>query len=240
MRSLPHSVVVVTASKIRLEGALLDSPIHIKSAKPTTPRDYRGMTVSSFTTLTLTPEPIISFNVKFPSQTLAAIEHSRHFLIHILEASENGMKIAREFTKGSRHVEKIFFGSTKGFGIKPISVKTRFEGKDMCLPMLRERGVMGVLRCEVLGNIGGGKSGLVKVGDHMLVLAKVEEILDGGGKEGEQERVKGGLCYADGRYRRVGDVIKGERDIIEVKEDPIEGKKDWVEVVIDMKKDGEE
>jgi hypothetical protein len=160
--------------------------------------------------------------------------------VHILEANESGMKIAHEFTKGSRYVEKIFFGSTKGFGIKPISVKTRFEGKDTCLPMLRERGVMGVLRCEALGNIGGGKSGLVKVGDHMLVLAKVEEILHDVDGEGEEEGRNSGLCYADGRYRRVGDVIKEEEDVIEVKEDLTERKKDWGEDVIDMKKVREE
>jgi flavin reductase (DIM6/NTAB) family NADH-FMN oxidoreductase RutF len=224
MRSLPHSIVIVTTSKLRFDGTQLSSPSKVNVPNPSTPRDYRGMTVSSFTTLTLTPEPIISFNIKFPSQTLAAIEHGRHFLVHLLEASEAGMLVADAFTKGSREKERVLLGNMGGVGVKAVEVATRFH-KDgtTSLPMLRNKGVMRVLRCSVLSGVEGKKSGLVKVGDHMLVLAKVEEILEGGdGKEeveGVEERMKSGLCYADGKYRRIGDVI-------EVNGDAVEGKKD--------------
>ena len=58
------------------------------------------------------------------------------------------------------------------------------------------------MRCEALQ-----EKGFVKVGDHVLVIAKVHEILDlPEGKEGG-EGTENGLCYADGRYRRIGDVI---------------------------------
>ena len=87
---------------------------------------------------------------------------------------------------------------------------------DLELPRLRAEGVVRVLRCEVLGdgNRGdngedGGVGGLVSVGDHVLVLGKVDEIL--GDRKGERIgnwEGKHGLCYADGKYRRIGDVIE--------------------------------
>lgn len=69
---------------------------------------------------------------------------------------------------------------------------------------------MKVLRCEVLED-GGKTGGLVEVGDHVLVLGKVVGIVEPprGGREGLV--VESGLCYADGRYRSVGDVIELEK-----------------------------
>jgi len=78
------------------------------------------------------------------------------------------------------------------------------------LPLLAAEGVMKVLRCEVLED-GGKTGGLVEVGDHVLVLGKVVGIVEPprGGREGLV--VESGLCYADGRYRSVGDVIELEK-----------------------------
>jgi flavin reductase (DIM6/NTAB) family NADH-FMN oxidoreductase RutF len=208
MRSLPHSVVVLTTSLPEVDSS--GSP-HEPMA--TTPSNYRGMTLSSFTTLTLTPSPIITFNIKNPSRTLSAISKSRNFLIHILEASENGMKIADAFTKGNADDRSLFLHENKEvFGVEEIGVGKE-NGAEIKMPMLKAEGVISVLRCVVLGagegiEKEGSKSskpkgsGIVRVGDHMLVLGKVEEII-GGGEEG-----RSGLCYADGRYRRVGDVIE--------------------------------
>jgi flavin reductase (DIM6/NTAB) family NADH-FMN oxidoreductase RutF len=202
MRTLPHSVVVVTASQLRFDG---DSPVPAACLKPARPHDYRGVTVSSFTTITLQPEPIISFNVKFPSQTLVAIEHSRHFLVHVLEASEGGVSIADIFTKGNNYARDFFLGDKKGFKVTEVDVMTKFEGKMTSLPMLRAEGVMRVLRCSV--------SKVMMVGDHRVIIARVEEIL--GGEEGGLEG-KTGLCYMDGRYRGVGDfehIVEEKKDV---------------------------
>ncbi|KAE9379545.1 hypothetical protein N431DRAFT_553724 [Stipitochalara longipes BDJ] len=210
MRTLPHSVVVVTSS----------NPPPLKSPSPTIPQHYRGMTVSSFTTITLTPTPIISFNVKFPSHTLSAIQKSRQFLVHILEASENGARIADSFTKGSKFVERLLEGNEKGVGILPVvvGITGEEEGKEMGikLPMLKAEGVSRVLRCKVLSE-SEGRSGLVEVGDHVIVIARVEEIFETEG-EGKGEG-KGGLCYANGKYRRVGNVIKVVEDVGDGKKD---------------------
>lgn len=201
MRSVPHSVVVVTAARL----GPYEKGDNNRVTKPNTPKDYRGMTVSSFTTITLSPYPIISFNAKIPSKTLEAINESRNFLIHILEASEDGMKIADAFTKGSRHVTTLLSDRERGFGIKKVEIMTG-TGTKFVMPQLHEKSVMRVLRCALLEEEEGGLiSGLLRVGDHVLVVARVEEVL-----LGEWGRKKGGLCYADGEYRRVGDIIGGE------------------------------
>ena len=213
MRTLPHSVVVVTSSKAPL---LLDE---------STPQSYRGMTVSSFTTITLSPTPIISFNVKTPSETLSAIRKSENFLLHILEANENGARIADAFTKGNKSVARLLEGGVEGVEIEPVLRMVELEEDEegeveedaeedgskayveaIQLPMLAGKGVSRVLACEVMDE--------VEVGDHVVVFASVEQFLGGKGQdelEGEEVAV-GGLCYADGRYRRIGDVIEVRQD----------------------------
>jgi flavin reductase (DIM6/NTAB) family NADH-FMN oxidoreductase RutF len=195
MRTLPQSVVVVTSSKIRYVAQSKGIPN--PAINPTKSKDYRGITLSSFTTLTLEPEPIISFNIKYPSETFAAIAQSKHFLVHVLEASEDAMLIADAFAKGSEHAKDFIWdyvwGGKKGLEVAEVKVMTRFKGTTMSLPMLKAKSVIRVFRCSVMMKA-------LRVADHMVVFARVEEILEGeeGGLEG-----KTGLCYADGRYRRV-------------------------------------
>jgi flavin reductase (DIM6/NTAB) family NADH-FMN oxidoreductase RutF len=204
MRTLPHSVVVITSSKIHYKAHPKGVPN--PAIKPTKPRDYRGITLSSFMTITLEPEPIICFNIKYPSETYAAIAQSKHFLVHVLEASENGMLIADAFTKGSKHAKDFIRGGRTGLEVTKVEVMTRFKGERMSLPMLRAKSVMRVLRCSVLPKT-------LMVADHMVVFARVEEIWESeeGGLEG-----KTGLCYADGRYRGVGEL---KEDIVEEEEE---------------------
>ena len=90
--------------------------------------------------------------------------------------------------------------------------------KFLSLPRLKGPGVGKVLRCELL-NGARGKSGrvvkdshglmrptqgLIAVGDHVLVLGRVTEIL---GVEEESKRRPYGLSYVDRRYRYVGEAI---------------------------------
>lgn len=72
-------------------------------------------------------------------------------------------------------------------------------------PLLRGRGVLYALRCRLLED--EPLQGLVKVRDHVVVLAKVVEIVDGDGKDEEF-----GLAYADRRYRQMGATMVYEKD----------------------------
>ncbi|KAI9742832.1 MAG: hypothetical protein M1818_003561 [Claussenomyces sp. TS43310] len=180
MRGMPHSVVVATAT----------SP----SPEAGRPPQYRGMTVSSFTTLTLTPIPIITFNIRKPSTTLDAIRASGAFHVHILSATESAVRVADAFTKGNgAHV----------FRSQDFTVLRR-SATAVEPPLLAASGITRVLRCEVLEE----PKGLLDVGDHVLVLGRVLGIL----VPPTNEEGDGALCYADREYRRLGEVIDKGKD----------------------------
>jgi flavin reductase (DIM6/NTAB) family NADH-FMN oxidoreductase RutF len=231
MRMLPSSVAVVTT----------------RSAKkgPNGRVFNRGMTVSSFTTLSLDP-PMISFNIKErvkagKSRTLEAIIETRRFLVHSLEANKKGVKIAEWFTsgkgegdvkKGRSWVEGINFKRQVVRGSKDVQ---------LYLPRLLGEGVKRVLAVEVwdgwperveedeeekimLGMAPEKRkhnnNGLLKVGDHVIVVGKVvgvfedEELKAINERKGLGQTERYGLNYVDGSYvagayRKIGNI--GER-----------------------------
>lgn len=181
MRHMPHAVVVATSTL----------PSSDRGSLP----QYKGMTVSSFTTLTLTPVPIVTFNIRRPSQTLDAIRVSSKFCVHILSATREGARVADVFTKGNGTKEAGDIWRNNDFAV------LKGRGRDDP-PLLRAKGITKVLRCEILED-----KGLMEVGDHVLVLAKVVGVLQPDVIEGEtiEER---GLGYLDREYRTAGEVIK--------------------------------
>lgn len=163
MRLLTHPVVVLTAH----DGT-----------------HPRAMTMSSFTSIALSPMPLVTFNVATPSRTLNALKSGPEFNIHILSADAHGAGLADKFTRGS--ADGVFDG-----------VEYSNNG---AAPMLEGYGVLYVLRCRLAKDDAPG-GGLVRVRDHTIVVAEVLEMIPGaGGREF-------GLAYADRGYRRVGDMI---------------------------------
>lgn len=147
------------------------------------------MTMSSFTSLTLTPTPLITFNVRTPSRTLDAIASSGYFNIHVLAGDERGKVVADQFTQGN----------TDGKGLWGVKYKAG-DGKDRA-PLLQDEGIMYVLRCRLFDE--GVEGGLPQVRDHVMVVGEVVEIVDG--EAGDS--LEFGLAYADRKYREVGEVI---------------------------------
>lgn len=155
--------------------------------------------MSSFTSLSLLPTPIISFNIATPSRTFDALSSSRLFNIHILTDDPSGARIADWLARGNAAGLEVFEQLQSECG---CSYETETKGE---APILKGPGVLYVLRCELLQEPMGG---LVKVRDHYIVLGEVKEILEvnGGGKED-----KFGLMYADRKYRELGGcIIPGE------------------------------
>ncbi|RMJ18217.1 hypothetical protein CDV36_002181 [Fusarium kuroshium] len=173
MRLLPHSVVVCTSNQ---PG---DGP--------------RAMTMSSFTSLTLSPTPLVTFNIATPSRTLDAIRASGGFNVHVLTGDERGARVANHFTKGN--VGGHVLEDLEGLG---YSYPDGESGKEA--PVLKGEGVMFALRCRILRDAPEG--GLVRVRDHVIVVGEVVEMVR---VEGEEEF---GLVYADRKYRQVGGVLE--------------------------------
>ncbi|GKT48916.1 uncharacterized protein ColSpa_09097 [Colletotrichum spaethianum] len=170
MRRLAHSVVVCTATD--------------RKGQP------RGMTMSSFVSLSMEPVPLVTFNVRTPSRTLQAIQDEGGlFNVHVLAEGAEGARVAEWFTRGNAAGEGLF--------------RELPDGVEVCeedgeAPVLEGKGVLYVLKCKVLGE------GMVRVRDHVVIVGEVEGVLRG---EGEGF----GLVYADRRYRTLGEVlVKGE------------------------------
>ncbi|KAF2857636.1 hypothetical protein K470DRAFT_222997, partial [Piedraia hortae CBS 480.64] len=155
----------------------------ITSGERTEPR---GMTASSFTSVCLQPEPRVSFNVKLPSRTWDAIVAKKRICIHLLAATEKAAELAAVFTK-PHGVPREAFDHVKrlGFGVDV----------DDGPPEVYGAGVMARLRCTV------DLLKCVSVGDHVIVVAKVE------GVDHAEEGAKG-LGYANGKYRVMGEELK--------------------------------
>ncbi|KAF8852766.1 hypothetical protein BDZ45DRAFT_97368 [Acephala macrosclerotiorum] len=286
MRALPASVVVVTTS---LTVTATPEPTRFAYADPdgTLQRqpsglelNARGMTLSSFTTLTLTPYPIIQFNIKAPSRTLDALMETRHFLVHILEATKAGAKVAAAFTKGNAtgpNAAGSPFVDPEAFKVKPTKVEFRkwitekdgtyirpnywklkaeeeriqwvpnssgtirrpprfvpvnaargkevpFDGfpiadkiraieeergASVMLPRLVSDGVLRTLHCKVLdkGQRGGRGDGFVKVGDHVMVLAQVHNIIGSTPVEEISHKNQKALAYAHGNFTATRPII---------------------------------
>jgi hypothetical protein len=139
---------------------------------------------------------------------LAALEANQSLLIHLLEDTAEGAGIAHGFTMGN---EGDVFTTTEA------SVSEERTETGRVLPRLTGKGIRKVLKCEILQPEGSAdmvgraveesRSGLIRVGDHVLVVAQVKEILD---PESDSEGIVSdnyGLSYANGKYRQVGNTI---------------------------------
>jgi flavin reductase (DIM6/NTAB) family NADH-FMN oxidoreductase RutF len=181
MRLLPHSVVVCTSTH---------------GAAP------RAMTMSSFTSLTLSPTPLVTFNVAVPSRTLDAITASRAFNVHVLSGDEAGAALASRFTRGNSADGDALFE-----GVEWSRLPGSGDGETTkSPPLLKGEGVVHVLRCRVLDDAPHG--GLMRVRDHVIVVGEVLGTVDGDGKAGL------GLTYADRRYRRAGEELDVSRETV--------------------------
>ncbi|APA10189.1 hypothetical protein sscle_06g049590 [Sclerotinia sclerotiorum 1980 UF-70] len=215
MRHVVHSVVVLT------------TPDQTTASGKST--QAAAMTLSSFTTLTLSPEPIVTFNIKRPSRTLDALKAMVHpdtlpaknpnesyFHIHILESSTYAARLADHFSRGGP-------ASSKDLAL----IYPKYRTADHTA-----RGIKRTLECEILRD---GNGGFIDVGDHTLVFGKVMNI---GRDQTNPQRKKhpwGGLCYMHGDYRLATQMTSPNwrKDAI-VQEDGVGDKKE-----LGVEKDGE-
>ncbi|KAJ9220461.1 hypothetical protein DTO169C6_7205 [Paecilomyces variotii] len=210
MRQVPHPVAIITATDPN---------------SPTANEAYRGMTVSSFNTVTLYPEPVISFNVKRPSETLHALQTSGHFHVHLLAPSEATAKLARDFSRGNNNLQIVkgeggfeFFSDsgseTTGQGRGPPVLQRR--RKDNSNKDENDSAVIDfpfIFECRAHPQ-------KIEVYDHTIVLGTVVRTLrhpaagrrggiSGNARDDDDPHSKEDLCltYADTRFWKMGEVV---------------------------------
>ncbi|EAW24864.1 flavin reductase family protein [Aspergillus fischeri NRRL 181] len=121
MRRVPYPVAIITATDPQ-------GPIE---------KAFRGMTVSSFNTVTLHPLPVISFNVRRPSETLTALQSSGRFLVHLLAPTPATAALARDFSRGNHNLALL-----SGKGDFEFAQHVSADGSvTRPLPILRRRAI---------------------------------------------------------------------------------------------------
>ncbi|KAJ5638001.1 hypothetical protein N7490_007880 [Penicillium lividum] len=212
--SLPSSI----SEHVRLLMRRVPYPVAIITATdPTGPQgasSFRGMTVSSFNTVTLTPHPVISFNVRRPSETLNALLASRRFLVHLLAPGPATATLARDFSKGNSTLASILSGHGE-FEFGPLDASPGAPGSESenPLPILRRRGGSNesknnggidfpfVLECTLHPQ-------KIDVQDHSIVLGTVVRAVEsvGAAQDTVDEHSTERLClsYANTKFWKMG------------------------------------
>ncbi|RAL17173.1 flavin reductase family protein [Aspergillus homomorphus CBS 101889] len=182
MRQVPYPVAIITST---------DPHAHAHTSQTSTTSEisssFRGMTVSSFNTVTLHPNPIISFNVRRPSETLSALQSSGRFLVHLLAPNPRTAALARDFSRGNR----------QRHGRRPHNPSADRDATDEAAA---EEDFPFVFECRVLPQS-------VQVQDHTIVVGTVVRAIaaQGHALPLQQQEAKG-LCltYADTRFWEMG------------------------------------
>ncbi|KAI6988508.1 hypothetical protein KC360_g7443 [Hortaea werneckii] len=214
LRPLTHPVVLITARDAAHSTADQSSFI-----------GCRGVTVSSFTAVTLFPQPIVSFNLKVPSRTWDAIASSQWLTAHILSANADAATLTHAFTQPYPSPEHAFHVIRK-LGVQ-ISLPTTEPSRS---PRLNHKeAVLAQVHARIL------PAKCVQAGDHVIVVAEVKKIgiarrederrpIEGGREKalarlGSEEVV--GLTYAKKGYRKgAGEMIQIPDKLPDVDEIP--------------------
>ncbi|KAH0368645.1 hypothetical protein KCU65_g3944, partial [Aureobasidium melanogenum] len=150
MRSVPSSVVVLTTSV---------------SSSTSDMGSFRGMTVSSLTSVTLEPEPIVSFSIRGPSRTLDCITAGRPFAVNFLGAYSAGARIADLFSRPHDNPSQPFH-AVQNLNLAKIWA----QDGDSAPPQISGKAIPARFTCELLP----GKS--LEIGDHTVIFARVTDV----------------------------------------------------------------
>lgn len=157
---------------------------------------FRGLTLSSVTSLSLKPHPLIQFNLQLPSFTSDALHETGYFAVHLLKPNSASIKLAREFSKGAIINEKdSTYSPTRPFEdlVENVHYNTyKIEGTDLVIPLLKnsER----VLICQ--------KRDVFQVGDHEIWVGQIEDI------KVNDTKSTGGLLYCNRNFHTLGEKIE--------------------------------
>ncbi|KAJ0420077.1 flavin reductase like domain-containing protein [Aspergillus carlsbadensis] len=236
MRRVPYPVAIITSTDpttTHTNKTRTTPPAnsHTKAEPPST--QYRGMTVSSFNTVTLSPQPVISFNVRRPSETLHALLTSGRFLVHLLSPTQETAALARDFARGNHNLALGKSGfefvpspssssSLSGPGAGGEENGHADAGAALSLPMLRRKagtptagGSDAVLdsgaeyfpfifECRLLPD------SVVDVYDHTIIVGSVVRAITSSAPIADASAASSkDLCltYADTRFWEVGNQI---------------------------------
>ncbi|CCK68554.1 flavin reductase family protein KNAG_0B01070 [Huiozyma naganishii CBS 8797] len=177
MKRLSYPTIILTSS----------APLNSEPSK------YHGLTISSMTSLSLNPKPLLQFNLQLPSHTSRALRMHNLFAVHFLRPDYKSIELAKRFSQGTR------VGGTHPFlGLKKLKDYSLFLGsEEIELPLLKH--AERILICKT-------KDAFV-VQDHEIWVG---EVIDSIINSPEEETVMGGLLHCNRRFYKLGDTVSGK------------------------------
>ena len=184
MRRQAHGLAAVVAP-----SEILKDPHQNPTKSTKTPGGKSGLLVSSLNTVTLSPVPYISFNIKVPSTTYNFIRDFGAFMVSGLDDPIAGFALTAKNTAKEREEGNLYW-------TRLVDGKGRVESN--C-------GGTWWMKCMYHQN--------TRVGDHLIVVAQVLEAgsLRENGRDGDSadgtpanQDLADGMVYMDGSYRYVG------------------------------------
>lgn len=155
-----------------------------------------AMTVSSINTVTLEPEPVISFNIRRPSRSYDAIFQSSGFNVQFLTASIAGRYMGEAFSRGN---------AVKGFQmLDRAGISWSYSSAETNGPLINGDGVLACLKCRLMAKK------CVDIGDHTVMIATIESISPGPKQvENESTLFSGcpGVAYVMRDFKELGSSI---------------------------------
>ncbi|EMR08483.1 hypothetical protein PNEG_03309 [Pneumocystis murina B123] len=157
MKCLVQPVVIITTCDPKMNGL------------------GRAITVSSFSSISLNPMPIVSFSIKLPSRMALLLRKSRKFAVHILKSHCDQIKLAQKYAQSD------IFNKNKMSNIS----ESHYQISLNKLPILS--GALGILYCNT--------NKTIKIGDHKIWFGTVEYV------ENKDVFQKMSLSYCQGDFR---------------------------------------
>lgn len=207
MRPLMHPLVVITTNT---------STNHVEN-RP------RGVAVSSFTAVTMSP-PTISFNLKLPSRTWTAMQGTRHIAVHVLAATPEAATIAGAFTKPYEDPQEPFKSLRKHSYVKVGDADSRFSAPSLKAVNKSSNPIAGIIYAEVIDEK------CIEVGDHIIVVAGVTHVSFPGFANVDSKAIEqraehaNVLSYGRRAFRKPGPEIKHAELVVPFPDDEAEAR----------------
>lgn len=167
-----------------------------------TPTNQRlqGATVSSLTSLSMNPIPLLQFNLSVPSTTSQLLRKTGLFAVHILHGDQTCMSLAKRFSQGIKTKLTTPFDTLDID--KDYTIYSQQDNSGMGkLPILK--GVKDVLICET--------KSVMTVQDHDIWVGQVVDSLghdnDDLDRKLNNHTTGGGLLHHNGHFHRLGGPI---------------------------------
>ncbi|GMM27777.1 hypothetical protein DAMA08_004930 [Martiniozyma asiatica (nom. inval.)] len=168
-----------------------------------------GMTLSSVTSLTVHPEPVVQFNLQVPSATSRELHKSKYLALHILKSTDESVKLARIFSMGAKFIsqqrrsEKV---TTPFHHLNKDEWKFykdyNFEGNNKLINHLNDENIDIPLLTQAERILICEKYKIFQVFNHEIWTCKVKDIID----KTQQVETKncGGLIYFNRKFHKIG------------------------------------